>query len=517
VSKSVVVASGGKRSMTDWPVAAALAIITVAVMLAMFGQTVRSTVDIWARSETFAHGFLVFPISAWLIWFYRHRAASAAPKPDMRGLVLMVTLGFGWLFAHAGGVLVIEQYAVVAMIPAAVWTLLGLGTLRAFAFPLAYLLLAVPVGEFLIYPLMGFTADFTVAALRLTGIPVYREGMYFTIPSGQWSVVEGCSGLRYLIASVTLGLLYGYLTYRTFVRRLLFAVASFVVPILANGMRAFIIVMIGHLSGGKLAHGVDHLIYGWVFFGFVMLILFWVGSYWREDRIEEERREAIWLSPTAGTGMFALAMVAVLLSEAVWPTYALYLDRKAGAEHLREAIDAPTTDQGWRAIADGFTEWRPHWVGTDANREWFYEKDGKQVYLYLGYYRTQRQDAELINTQNYMIRLKHPVWGEVGRDRQNIEINGVRIEVNRHLLRKTGQRLLIWQWNRVQGSDSINPYLLKLMLAKDKLLLSPDDGAAIIVATPYESEPREAEAILREFLGAMLPAINASLDRLGGG
>ena len=64
---------------------------------------------------------------------------------------------------------------------------------------------AVPVGEFLLPVFMEWTADFTVLALRLSGIPVYREGLQFVIPSGNWSVVEACSGIRYLIASLMVG------------------------------------------------------------------------------------------------------------------------------------------------------------------------------------------------------------------------------------------------------------------------------------------------------------------------
>ena len=121
--------------------------------------------------------------------------------------------------------------SLIAMLIAAVWTLLGAAFVRAAFFPLMFLFFAVPMGEFLIQPLMGVTADFTVSMLQATGIPVYREGTFFSIPSGDWSVVEGCSGLRYLIASVTLGVLYAYLTYRSWKRRLLFSVAAMIVPV----------------------------------------------------------------------------------------------------------------------------------------------------------------------------------------------------------------------------------------------------------------------------------------------
>ena len=96
-------------------------------------------------------------------------------------------------------------------------------------------------------------------------------------------MVEACSGVRYLISSITLGCLYAYLTYRSTLRRALFIGLSIVVPIIANGLRAYMIVMIGHLSGMELATGVDHLIYGWLFFGLVMFVMFWIGSFWRED------------------------------------------------------------------------------------------------------------------------------------------------------------------------------------------------------------------------------------------
>src|SRR6185295_12652216 len=175
----------------------------------------------------------------------------------------------------------------VLMLLSTVLTVLGVSLTKMLAFPLFFLLFAVPFGEFLEPPLMEHTADFTVAALRFTGIPVYREGLYFTIPSGNWSVVEACSGLRYLIASLCVGVLYAYLTYRTPLRRAVFIGASVVLPIVGNWLRAYMIVMIGHLSGMKYAVGVDHLIYGWLFFGVLMLSLFWIGSFWREDLAPE--------------------------------------------------------------------------------------------------------------------------------------------------------------------------------------------------------------------------------------
>ena len=179
-------------------------------------------------------------------------------------------------------VLGVKQFALAFMLQAAVISVLGLRVAGVLALPLAFLLFAVPAGEVFVPTMIDWTADFTVAALRLSGVPVYREGNFFSIPSGNWSVIEACSGVRYLIASVMVGVVYAAIAYRSWSRRIAFFLTSILVPLVANWLRAYLIVMMAHLSNNKLAVGVDHLIYGWVFFGFVMLLLFWAGSFWAE-------------------------------------------------------------------------------------------------------------------------------------------------------------------------------------------------------------------------------------------
>ena len=505
------------QPVLQWRFMATLTLAAIATILAIYQQTVLSTVAIWLRSETFTHGFFIFPISAYLIWIKRKSLAEIAPCPDYRGLLIMAGLGLGWLLADAGSVQVVAQLCLVAMIPVTVWTMLGLRVVRAITFPLGFLFFAVPFGEFLIPPLMDFTADFVVTALQITGIPVYREGTFFTIPSGQWSVVEGCSGLRYLIASFTLGTLYGYLTYRSNKRRLIFVALSLIVPIFANGMRAYMIVMIAHLSNMQLALGVDHYIYGWVFFGIVMTLLFWIGAFWREDQLDQQRQEnKIAVNTVRGTITrrgFAMAGVITILVAALWPAYAAYLDnRPIKTDGL--VIKLPESIQGWNLQATPFTEWQPHYVGTHAQTMHTYRKGDQIVSVYLGYYRTQRQDAELINSQNYMIQQKHRVWNNVGEGQRTISLHGKNETIQQTLLRAPKNRLLIWSWNSLKGTYTTNPYLAKLLLAKAKLLWQRDDGAVIIITAPYEGTPGSAASSLQSFANDILPAIDASLNEV---
>jgi exosortase A len=162
---------------------------------------------------------------------------------------------FAWLLGELTAVNALTQFALIFIVVASAIALLGNAASKVIAFPLLFLFFALPVGDFLMPRLMEWTADFTVIALRSSGVPVYREGQNFIIPSGSWSVVEACSGIRYLIASLTVGTLYAYLTYHSLKRRLIFVAISIIVPIVANWLRAYLIVMLGHLSGNKLAVG----------------------------------------------------------------------------------------------------------------------------------------------------------------------------------------------------------------------------------------------------------------------
>ena len=516
---------GAAGAVSSWTAAGLLVLALCFWLGAWYFDTLRSIVAIWLRSETYAHGFLIAPISAYLIWIKRRRILQLSPSPDFAGLVLLGVLGFGWLSASLANVLGAQQYCVIAMLVGVFWTVLGRQIVRAALFPLLFLLLAVPVGEFLIPPLMNFTADFTVGALKLTGIPVFREGNFFTVPTGSWSVVEACSGLRYLIASVTLGCLYAYLTYRSTARRVLFITAAAIVPIIANGLRAYMIVMIGHLSNMKLATGIDHYLYGWVFFGVVVLLMFWAGSFWREDEQPEAVQPVDAQAPAAtpdsaahqtGKGRLVLAACSVAAMLAIWPAYADFLENRAGdSRHV--ALLAPQPVAGWAASDAPVTDFTPHFLNAKAEVAQTFAKDRQWVNLYVKYYRNQREGAKLITSQNKLVSTVNRQWGNIGESTVHVDLSGAAIRVHEAKLRSSGQHLLVWYWYWIERRHVANPYLGKLLEAKARLTGKGDDAAVIILAAPYDAVPDQARALLQDFLTAHMERIDTTLAAAGRG
>jgi len=347
----------------------------------------------------------------------------------------------------------------------------------------------------------------------MTGIPVLRDGSNFSIPSGDWSVVEACSGVRYLIASFTLGCLYAYLTYRSRKRQLLFVLLSIVVPIVANGLRAYMIVMIGHLSSMKLATGVDHIIYGWLFFGLVMFIMFWVGNRWREDVSGVDVADEAMLSrdpaqPATSTQV-AAATFAVVVCLAFWPMYANF-SLRAGAR------EAPVSLEGFQPAwkpGKQFTSWKPRMNQAAAPLSQTLEQDDRQVGLSVRYYRNQPQGAGLISSSNQLVGdLEADPWRRTGSATRLETIDGRQLQLRETRLRGPDGGLVVWQWYWIDGRFTANDYLGKLLQAKQRLLMQGDDGAGIMVFAHYDEDPDSARAALRSFLAAGLPALERTLS-----
>lgn len=497
-----------KRSGVWFPVAIAL----LAPFLIYF-DTLMSMVATWNSSETFAHGYIIFPISLWLVWKRRAVLACMSPAPFWPAVFLLACVGFGWLLAELAKVQVAQQYMFVAMIPLMTLALLGPKFASAIAFPLFFLLLSVPFGEIFIQPLITFTAHFTVAALQATGIPVLQDGNSFVVPSGSWSVVEACSGIRYLIASVTLGCLYAYLTYRSRAKQAVFIALSIIVPILANGMRAYMIVMIGHLSGMTLAVGVDHLIYGWVFFGLVMLLMFWIGSFWREDDEEpphatshSDYREKPSATPDGGR-IFAAAC-AVIVSAAVWPAFKHYLEY-AGNNPATASLQS--FRPAWTE-ARAFTSWKPHFFPANAELYKTFRQGAQSVGVAIHYYRNQNRNSMLISSSNQLVSESDEQWRRLETTVRTENVGDLSLPVRETRIEGSSGRLVAWTWYWIDEQFMVNDYLGKLLQAKEKLLLRGDDGASITVFAAYGENPDEARDAIRHFIADSMPAIQHTLN-----
>jgi len=288
------------------------------LVIALFFDSAASMVGVWAASATFGHGFLIPPIVAYLVWTKRGDLAAGTPAPSLWGLAWMLGAALVWLLGDASQTSLFQHAGLIGMLQGVVFAVLGRDLTRRLVFPLGYMLFMIPFGDFAIKPLQGFTAEYTTVLLRLSGIPVLLENWVLTIPGGSFLVAEACSGVRFLIASLALGVLIAGLFFERWWKRLVFVALSILVPIGANVLRAYGIVVMAHLSNFEIAVGVDHLIYGFIFLSIVMAILIAIAFWMRDPQGKPARenasgRDSPARSEAASAGWARDALIAVLV------------------------------------------------------------------------------------------------------------------------------------------------------------------------------------------------------------
>src|SRR5262249_44129197 len=78
-----------QSALRSWQIASSALALTLATILACYWRTGAAMITIWARSETFAHGFIVPPIALWLVWRARAKLVRVAPQPSWWVLALL--------------------------------------------------------------------------------------------------------------------------------------------------------------------------------------------------------------------------------------------------------------------------------------------------------------------------------------------------------------------------------------------------------------------------------------------
>ena len=430
----------------------------VLVLLAAYRDTAATMVGIWYRSETFAHCFLVLPITLWLVWRRRAELATLAPRPEPAWLLAIAAVGALWLAAGLVAVNAATQFAFVGLLVLSVPAVFGFAVARALLFPLLFLFFAVPFGEFMVPTMMEWTADFTVAALQASGVPVYREGQNFIIPSGSWSVIDECSGVRYLMASFMVGALFAYLNYRSYRRRAAFMAVALALPIVANWARAYMVVMLAHLSGNRIAVGIDHILYGWVFFGIIIFAMFMVGARWSQPDPPPPAARAAVPGPTRAWPVALGAAVLLLLP----PLALAALERAEGAAAPVVLALPSAWPSGWKAEVEGATPpalppFTPEFADPSVLAARVYQGAAGTVGVQVAYFRGQNEERKLVSSRNALVGMRDRQWAFPGFGTHRLDIDGRSVAlrsadiIDRDQIAAVRQRLQVWRLYWVDG------------------------------------------------------------------
>jgi exosortase len=255
--------------------AAPVAILTVL----LYGNVLVDLAAEWWNNPDYGHGLVVPLFAAYAIWRDRHRIASTPLAPSNLGLAVIAAALAMFLTGIIGLELFLTRSSLVVLLAGMVLFLAGRRMLRVLAFPLAYLLLMIPLPALVFnqitFPLQLVASRLAASGLHLIAIPALRQGTLLSVPGYNMEVAQACSGIRSLLSLIALVIAFLYLgERRPWIRGAMVAI-TVPVAVIGNALRVFCAGWLGFLGGRGLADGFLHLFSGWVIFVSATALLFW--------------------------------------------------------------------------------------------------------------------------------------------------------------------------------------------------------------------------------------------------
>ncbi len=457
------------------------------ILLLLFWRDAADMVAIWWNSSTFNHCLLIVPILGWLVMQRRDLLAELTPKAWWPALLYGAAGAGGWLLGDAAGVALARQLGLVMMLQGSVAALLGPNVTRGLLFPLFFMFFLVPFGEELVPPLQTLTAQMCMALLGLVGIPAHIDGIFITTPGGYFRVAEACSGIEFLIAMVTLGALISNLCFTSWRRRVAFLAACVIVPVFANGLRAFGTIYIAQAAGVEFAAGFDHIIFGWIFFAIVIAIV--IGGAWR---FFDKRADAPAFDPAKLQGEVRFAwpalktLAAVLVIAAVPLGWSSYI--AARPSPIPKQIAMPQVP-GWQIVPYAPRKaWTPQFDNASHYLFGRYRNAaGQEVDFFAVVYDRQTEGRELVGYGQGAIDPKgHWSWAA----NMPAPANGKAEYIKTKDLTRD-----VVSFYRIDGVTTGSPTQVKLATMKTRLLGGNQQAVAILVSAERDGDRSNRPAI----------------------
>jgi len=244
----------------------------------VYARVLARLVDNWSHDGNYSHGFLIVPLALFFVWERRRRLSQLPLAPSNAGLVIVIGSLAVLLAGALGAEVFLSRISVVGFAAGSIVFVMGWRALRVLAFPVALLLLMIPIPALIFnqiaFPLQLLASHVGETALRTFGIPVLREGNVLVLANVNLEVAEACSGIRSLMSLLTLGIVYGYFADSRTAVRIATVLATVPIAIASNGIRVAGTGIAAHYFGPQAAEGFLHTFSGWLMFVAAFMMLF---------------------------------------------------------------------------------------------------------------------------------------------------------------------------------------------------------------------------------------------------
>lgn len=490
----------------------ALLISAIAFILFLYYPTALSILRIWLDSEAYSHGLLLLPICMILFYIqWKRTGANISFNPSLFVLFLIFLISLGWALARIGYVQIVQQLALISLFIFMPLALYGYKVGRKLIQPIALLLMAIPIWNFLLIYMQIVTTVMVGLLLNLFGISAIREGLIIQVPSGIFEVAESCSGLRQFIVATIIAIIFTFRYQLRIKKSIIFILLTMLLAIIVNIIRVFIVTVVGEFTNMQhpLVH--DHVMLGWSLFGITVFIWIYFSARYVQNHKNITQIATIKTNNNSQEILKIPSLhwkiLLIILAYSTGPLFYLYM-----TTHENNALNAEITlpERINKFTRKEFIQknWQPLIYGEDDKYFATYEnEDGSKIDVLIYRYSQQEQGKEAIHVEN---RLYDPLKWKI-QDQEKIQLSTsssktYQVEVTK-IKTLSGDERLIFRWYRTFNKDVASPLYAKGFNIIGSVLGNPSISIVIVSAELV----REHEIPKRQLL-TFTQAIQKSLD-----
>ncbi|RJQ14918.1 MAG: EpsI family protein [Nitrospiraceae bacterium] len=475
--------------------------------------------DEWWNNKDSSHGFLVPLISFYIIWTKKDRLRNLPLRPDsLRGIPLVLFAGSFFVLGDLAGLNLLQELSSVVIIAGMVLMLMGTTYFRELIFPVAYLLFMVPfLGAFsdkIHWPFQLFSAKLGTGLMELAGIPAFLETQYIVLPGTTLEVAAECSGLRYLISIIAVGIPLAYFTQKTWPRKIILVVMAVFIAVLANSVRVAFVGAWSYYFNAEIVHGPFHIFQGF-FVSVIGFISLFAGAFvfsripvarpLRANPAEDCGKEGLaGMSGNSGFDIsWACAMVLLLFLGASSFVF------KSGPVPPGKLFSALPFDMGgWRWDGSGAHQPLPFRM-ENADEELtrtYQNTSAEEIVLYVGYLESQSQGKELVD---YLSKKLHRGAVEI-----RISAGDKMVTVNKTIMNEDHKSYMVSFWYDLNGRKFTDMYKAKIATILDAVTRRSSNGALIMVVSDIKQSdnPDSIAGRQQDFIKGLVPVLDKYLN-----
>ena len=488
---------------------------------ALYTDTFANLWHFWQTPE-YGHGLLLPVISVvWALFLLQKEELNFNYSYiGVLGIIGALTLNcLGMVISNNW----LSNISFVFLIIGMVWAFLGFHAVKRSSPALILLFFAIPLPVTILPVLTAdlqlLSSSMGVNMLQMVGIPVYQEGNIIDLGDHKLDVAIACSGLQYLFPLMSLSYMMAFLSFHSWWKRAILFLSAIPITIVMNAARIALSGVIYTHYGVEVIVGFMHYFEGYAVFAVCLIVLLGIKYCLnlcppKHDRMDIFSESFSLSKLTTYTYhkpriVFYIIMLCIF---AVFSAGTAYIMKQHSAEIYlprKSFYNFPLVIGNWTGTRSSLPAMEletlnltDHFVG---NYSYPTNDDFAPINLYIAYYDKQTQENSIHSPQICL-----PGGGWVITSHEIHDVGP--LKVNKEIMQKDGQKLLVYYWFREAGYDAATNWEIKKLLLVNSLTHGRTDGSLIRLTAPVtDSNLNDVENQMDDFLKNLLPRLEEYL------